>query len=82
MSATDAAWAALIDQAEEALRVARRVASERPAGSPDQAAAASMTTRLPEFLRDVRRAAHRGRTDAAAYRSVFEQLVTTLRAID
>lgn len=81
MPTTDTAWATLIDEAEEALRIARRLASERPAGSPDQAAAASMATRLPEFIRDVRLAVRRGRTDQPAYRSVFEQLVTTLRAV-
>jgi hypothetical protein len=74
-------WAALVEEAEEALRHARRLASERPAGSADQAAAASLVTRLPEFIRDVRLAGGRGRTNDALYRSVFEQLVPPLRAL-
>jgi hypothetical protein len=74
-------WDALIGEAEEALRRARRLASERPPGSADQAAAASLATRLPEFIRDLRVAARRGRTNEPAYRSVFEQLVTALRAL-
>jgi hypothetical protein len=43
--------------------------------------AASLVTRLPEFIRDIRLAARRRRTNEPAYRSVFEQLVTALRAI-
>lgn len=74
-------WAELLREAEEALRLARRLASERPAGSADQAAVASLATRLPEFIRDVRLASRRGRTNEAAYRSVFEQLVPALRAL-
>ncbi|HJW22430.1 MAG TPA: hypothetical protein VJ506_08390 [Candidatus Limnocylindrales bacterium] len=74
-------WTALIGEAEEALRLARRVASERPAGSAEQAAATSLVTRLPEFIRDLRIAARRGRSNEALYRSVFEQLVPALKAI-
>jgi hypothetical protein len=77
-----AGWAGLIEEAEEALRLARRLAQERPAGSADQAAAASLVTRLPEFIRDVRLAARRGRTNDALYRSVLEQLVSAIRALD
>ena len=50
-------------------------------GVADQAVAASLATRLPEFIRDVRLAVRRGRADEPAYRSVFEQLVTGLRSL-
>ena len=74
-------WTALLEEAEAALRDARRLASESPTGTPEHAVAASLVTRLPEFIRDVRVAARRRRTNEPAYRSVFEQLVTALRAI-
>ena len=79
--ATTTEWTALIAEAEEALRLARRVASEQPAGSAEQAAAASLVTRLPEFIRDLRRAARRGPSNEALYRSLFEQLVPALKVI-
>lgn len=79
MASSQGTWGRLLDDAEAALRDARRTARERPAGTPEQAAAASLVTRLPEFIRDVRIAARRGRLNESAYRSVFEQLVTSLR---
>jgi hypothetical protein len=74
-------WSVLLEEVEAALVVARRLASERPDGTPDHAVASSLVVRLPEFIRDVRVAARLGRTNEPAYRSVFEQLVASLRAI-
>ena len=76
----DASWQLLVNEAEDALRRARTLATERPAGSPEREAARSMLARLPEFIRDLSIARRRGR-DAATYRSVFEQLVTVVRSI-
>ena len=81
MATIDPGWTALLEEVDAALRDARRLAAERPVGTADHATAASLVTRLPEFERDVRLAIRRGRTNTAAYRSVFEQLVTSLRAI-
>ena len=81
MATTMTGWTALVTEAEEALRLARRVVAEAPAGSAEQAAAASLVTRLPEFIRDLRIAARRGRSNEALYRSVFEQLVPALKEI-
>jgi hypothetical protein len=74
-------WSVLLGEAEAALRDARRLASERPADAPDRAVAESLVVRLPEFIGEVRLAAGRGRTNVSAYRSVFEQMVSSLRAI-
>ena len=76
----DANWQLLVSEAEEALARARALATERPVGSPEREAARSMLVRLPEFIRDLSIARRRGR-GAAAYRSVFEQLVTVVRSI-
>lgn len=81
MATATTGWTALVGEAEEALRHARRVVAEGPAGSAEQAAAASLVTRLPEFIRDLRIAARRGRSNEALYRSVFEQLVPALKEI-
>jgi len=81
MATIDPAWKGILEDADVALRDARRVAADRPSGTAEQAAAASMVTRLPEFIRDVRLAVRRRRSNPAAYRSVFEQLITSLRAI-
>ncbi|HYL41699.1 MAG TPA: hypothetical protein VET90_10350 [Candidatus Binatus sp.] len=78
MTTNTSGWETLLGEAEGALRRARRAASEGQPGSADQAAAASLVVRLPEFIRDVRLAERRGRTNLSAYRSVFEQLVPSL----
>ena len=78
MAMVTASWETLLDEAEDALRRARLQAAGRPSGSVEQAAAVGLVVRLPEFIRDVRLAQRRGRTNLAAYRSVFEQLVPAL----
>jgi hypothetical protein len=79
-SSVQGGWDELLADAIEAEREARRLAAEQPDGSPEQAAGAATATRLREFIRDVRLAARRGRTNTPAYRSVFEQIVPPIRA--
>jgi hypothetical protein len=73
-------WDHLLEAAIQAERQARRLARSASAGTREQAAGAATATRLHEFIHDVRLAMGRRRTNVAAYRSVFEQIVPPIRA--
>ena len=77
----DSGWQTLMDETDAALARARLLVAQQATDSADLEAAHSLMTRLPEFKRDLSIARARERSAIASYRSIFEQLVTTLRAI-